>query len=159
EHRRFGDGLKIWRFALFAAFAFIIPSVTFAPLLGPEFPSLLGSLVGLVIVMTASARGFLMPAGVWDFPPRAGRNPRWTGSIEPKPDAVAGRRMSIVMAWTPYVIVASLLVLTRTVRPLTRFLTGLAIDVNNIFGTQVSESVQPFYLPGFIFIVACMCTY
>lgn len=159
EHRRFGDGLKIWRFALFAAFAFIIPSVTLAALLGPEFPSLLGSLIGLVIVMTASARGFLMPDDIWDFPARDRWSPRWMGNIEPAAAAMTDRRMSTVTAWTPYIIVAALLVLTRTVRPLTRFLTGLSIDVNNIFGTAVSESVQPFYLPGFIFIVTCAVTW
>jgi lactate permease len=159
EHRRFADGLHVWRFALFAAFAMIIPYIAVAVVLGPEFPSLLGGLIGLTIVMTASARGFLMPREIWDFPPRAHWNPRWTGSIEPDTRAIAGRRMGIVLAWLPYVIVAGLLVLTRTVTPLTTFLTGLSINVNNIFGTQVSESLQPFYLPGFIFILACLVTY
>jgi len=40
ENRSFADGLRIWRFALFAAFAMTIPYIIVANLLGPEFPAL-----------------------------------------------------------------------------------------------------------------------
>ncbi len=66
--RSAADGLKIWKFALFAAFAMTIPYVIIAHVLGPEFPSLLGSLVGLAIVVPAARHGFLIPRGEpWDF--------------------------------------------------------------------------------------------
>ncbi len=45
------DGLRVWRFALFAAFAMTIPYLLVAVLLGPEFPSILGGLIGLAIVI------------------------------------------------------------------------------------------------------------
>ncbi|GAA2565450.1 L-lactate permease [Pseudonocardia hydrocarbonoxydans] len=156
---RFVDGLKVWPFAIYAALAMTVPSVTVAALLGPEFPSLLGGLIGLALVMFTSSRGFLMPKETWDFPPRERWSDRWTGSLEADTSAVADRRMSISLAWSPYVIVAILLVLTRTVEPVKDFLSNLTIDVNEIFGTSISESLQPFYLPGFIFIVACLITY
>lgn len=156
---RFVDGLKVWPFAIYAALAMTVPSVTVAALLGPEFPSLLGGLLGLALVMFTSSRGFLMPKQTWDFPPRERWSDRWTGSLEADTSAVADRRMGISLAWSPYVIVALLLVLTRTVEPVKDFLSGLTIDVNEIFGTGISESLQPFYLPGFIFIVACLITY
>lgn len=156
---RFVDGLKVWPFAIYAALAMTVPSVTVAALLGPEFPSLLGGLIGLALVMFTSSRGFLMPKDTWDFPPRERWSDRWTGTLEADTSAVADRRMNISLAWSPYVIVAILLVLTRTVEPVTDFLTGITIDVNDIFGTSISESLQPFYLPGFIFIVACLITY
>jgi lactate permease len=156
---RFADGLRVWPFALYAAFAMTVPYVLVAAVLGPEFPSLLGGLIGLALVMFTSSRGFLMPAQTWEFPSRERWSDRWTGSLEADTTAVAGGRMSIWLAWSPYVIVAALLVLTRTVDPVTRFLTGITIDVDDIFGTAVSESLQPFYLPGFIFILACIATY
>ncbi|WP_300008390.1 L-lactate permease [Pseudonocardia sp.] len=156
---RFVDGLRVWPFAIYAALAMTIPSVTVAALLGPEFPSLLGGLIGLALVMFTSSRGFLMPAQTWDFPPRERWVDRWTGTLEPDTSTVAGTRMNIWLAWSPYVVVAVLLVLSRTVTPVTDFLTGITIDFDEIFGTGISESLQPVYLPGFVFVVACLATY
>lgn len=156
--KRFGDGLKVWKFALFSAFAMTIPYVAVAALLGPEFPALLGGAIGLMIVMFSASRGFLMPAQAWDFGPRESWDARWTGNITPAADQVT-RSMSLLRAWTPYVIVAGLLVLTRTIEPLKDFLNvTTAVTASNIFGTDISQAVQPFYLPGFILIVASTVT-
>ncbi len=160
EHKRFADGLKIWPFAIYASLAMTVPYVLVAAFLGPEFPSLLGGLIGLSLVMFTSSRGFLMPKEAWDFAPRSHWGSRWMGNIEPDEEvAVASRRMGIWMAWTPYVIVAGLLVLTRTVTPLTEALQSVAINWDNILGTEVSEGLLPLYLPGFVFLVACVATY
>jgi len=160
EHKRFADGLKVWKFALFAAFSMTVPYVIVAAVLGPEFPSLLGGAVGLVIVMFASSRGFLMPSEPWDFPPRTGWDARWSGNIEPLADDVASGRMSLMRAWSPYAIIAALLVFTRTVEPVTVFLSETAIvPIQNIFGTAISQDVQPLFLPGFFFIVTVLITY
>ncbi|WP_222194687.1 L-lactate permease [Modestobacter italicus] len=162
ERKRFADGLAIWPFALFAAFAMTIPSVTVAAVLGPEFPSLLGGLTGLVIVMFASSRGFLMPKKTWDFPARERWATNWMGSLSPEDEKdVAGPKMSIWLAWTPYVIVAALLVLSRTVDPVTEFLTTgwRVVNVDDIFGTGIAQALQVVYLPGFLFILTCLITY
>ncbi|RZU33671.1 L-lactate permease [Blastococcus saxobsidens] len=163
ERRRFADGLAIAPFALFAAFAMTVPYVLVAWLLGPEFPSLLGGLTGLIIVMFASSRGFLMPKQIWDFPPRHRWASNWMGSLHPEDEKdVAERRMNIWLAWTPYVVVAALLVLTRTVDPLTTFLRDgwRVLSVENIFGVQgISQALEYLYLPGFVFILTCLITY
>ncbi len=160
ERKRFADGLKVWKFALFAAFAMTVPYVLVAALLGPEFPSLLGGAIGLGIVMFTSSRGFLMPKDTWEFAPRASWDSRWMGSITPDEDDVSARRMSIWLAWTPYLLIAVLLVFTRVVTPVKTFLTdGTDIPIENILGTGISQTVQPFYLPGFVFIVVCVITY
>ena len=159
EHKRFADGLKVWPFAIYAAFAMTVPYVLVAMFLGPEFPSLFGGLIGLVVVMFTSSRGFLMPKETWDFPERSRWSDRWSGNIEADTD-VTGRTMSITRAWVPYVLVGAFLVITRTVEPLTNFLTTTtAIPVNDILGTGISQTVQPLYLPGFVFIVVCVITY
>ncbi len=161
ERKRFADGLSIWPFALFAAFAMTVPYVIVAAVLGPEFPSLLGGLIGLVIVMFASSRGFLMPTDVWDFPPRERWSPSWMGSLLPEDDDITQRKMSIWLAWTPYVVVGALLVMTRTVAPVKEFLTTgwRVVAVEDIFGTSIAQSLQPLYLPGFLFILTCLITY
>jgi lactate permease len=164
ERKRFADGLSIWPFALFAAFSMTIPYVIVAAVLGPEFPSLLGGLIGLAIVMFSASRGFLMPKDPWDFPPRERWSPRWMGSIVPEEEEhVAAEKMPMWLAWTPYVVVATLLVLTRVIDPVTTFLRDVeswrVIAVADIFGTTVSQNLEPFYLPGFLFIVTCVITY
>jgi lactate permease len=162
ERRRFADGLAVAPFALFAAFSMTIPYVLVAAVLGPEFPSLLGGLIGLSVVMFAASRGFLVPKKIWDFPPRARWARHWMGTLDVGEDEVAGRKMSIWLAWTPYLVVAVLLVLSRTVAPLTEFLTtGWRVyTAENILGVEgISQPLQFLYLPGFLFIVTCLLTY
>ncbi|MDR7301187.1 L-lactate permease [Haloactinomyces albus] len=158
ENRRFGEGLGVWRFALFAALAMTVPYLVVAAVLGPEFPALLGGLIGLTIVVTAARRGLFLPARPWEFPERQGWPARWTGNVEPDGD-VPGKLMHPARAWAPYLLVAALLVFTRTVPPVKEFLSGLTLDFENIFGTEVTESLQPFYIPGFVLLLASVATY
>jgi lactate permease len=114
KNKSFREGLRIWKFALFAAFSMTIPYLIVANVLGPEFPSLLGGLTGLAIVVTAAKNGFLMPKDqVWDFEDKSRWDPSWTGRLEMDDKAVPGRPMSLLRAWMPYLVVASLLVVTR----------------------------------------------
>ncbi|OQO92683.1 L-lactate permease [Saccharomonospora piscinae] len=156
--RRFADGLGIWKFALFAAVSMTVPYVLVAALLGPEFPALIGGLVGLAVVVAAARRGLFLPRTPWDFAPRERWQPGWMGAVKPDAD-VAERTMHPLRAWAPYLLVAVLLVLTRTIDPLTEFLTGLSLDFDAILGTGIDESLQPFYLPGFVLIVASVSAY
>ena len=162
ERRRFADGLAIAPFALFSAFAMTIPYVTVAAVLGPEFPSLLGGLIGLSVVMFAASRGFLVPEKIWDFPPRARWAKHWMGTLDIEEEEIAGRKMNIWLAWTPYVVVAVLLVLTRTIAPLTEFLRGgwRVYTAEGILGVEgINQALEFFYLPGFLFILTCLITY
>lgn len=165
QNRDFGEGLGVWKFALFSAFSMTIPYLIFAATLGPEFPALLGGLVGLFIVVFAAQRGFLMPEQPWDFGPRSEWEADWMGNISPEQLTTGRATMSTVRAWAPYLIVALLLVATRIPitaegNPLGNFLSGITIPWNNIFGTEISdESLALFYLPGFMFILAVLMTY
>ncbi|WP_019814554.1 L-lactate permease [Saccharomonospora saliphila] len=155
---RLADGLGVWKFALFAALSMTVPYVAVAALLGPEFPALLGGLIGLAIVVAAARRGVFLPREPWDFPPRANWESTWMGRVEPDSD-VAGRRMHPVRAWSPYLLVAVLLVLTRTIEPLSDALTGISLNFDGILGTGISESLEPLYLPGFILVLASVAAY
>ena len=79
-------GLEVVPFALFAGLAFTVPYAFTGVFLGPEFPSLLGGLVGLAIVTTAARSGFLVPKRTWDFADPKEWPSEWMGSVEMKLD-------------------------------------------------------------------------
>ncbi|GHD00189.1 L-lactate permease [Zhihengliuella salsuginis] len=154
--RRFRDGLAIWPFALYASLAMTVPSILTARFIGPEFPSLFGGLIGLALVMFTSSRGFLMPKETFEFGPRSTWGDSWMGSLEPAEAVDMSAHMSPLRAWAPYILMGTLLVATRVIPDLKGFLTGLAIPVEDILGTGISTSVQPFYLPGFVLILSAV---
>lgn len=157
--RRFRDGLAIWPFALYASLAMTVPYVLVARFLGPEFPSLFGGLIGLTLVMFTSSRGFLMPKDTFEFEPRASWPSRWMGTIEPAEATDVSTRMSLVRAWAPYILMGTLLVLSRIIAPVKEFLTGIAIEYENILGTEITAGIQPFYSPAFLLILASVFAY
>ena len=161
KNRSFGEGLKIWKFALFSAFAMTIPYVTVALVLGPEFPSLLGGLIGLGIVTMAAQKGFLLPEETWDFAPRSEWEKDWMGNVDPSKELSKLRpTIGLGLAWTPYLLVAIILVLTRIPAlglqgPMAAYQWAWA----DIFGTGITGSVQPLYLPGTMFLMVVVATY
>ncbi len=155
EKRSFSEALPAAPFAIFAGLVFTIPYALIANLVGPEFPSLISALVGLPVLVIAARKGFLIPKESWDFPPPAGWEPSWIGAAVMN-EAHRGKEMSIFKAWLPYLVVAFLLLLSRIWTPLKELLNGPALSINfdNLFGTTVSTSVQPLYLPGTMFLIA-----
>ena len=161
ERRSWREGLEVWPFALFAALAMTVPYLLAARLLGPEFPSLFGGLIGLTLVVSAARMGLLLPTGpAWEFAPKASWPDEWTGTVDMRDTAGANGSMSLISAWAPYVLVAALLLATRLqVLPLGAWMQAWTLRWPNIFGTAISSSVQPLYLPGTIFIVASLATF
>jgi lactate permease len=159
-NRSFAEGLQVWKFCVFAAFAMSLPYFLAAVFLGPEFPSLLGGLVGLAIVISAAKRGFLIPDEPWSFPEKADWQHEWSGEFEIRGEDVPDRNISMLSAWSPYVLVALLLVVTRIdALPFKGLMQGLAISIPGLFGTGIGVSVAPLYLPGSIFLIAVLFTY
>ncbi|WP_243298476.1 L-lactate permease [Bacillus litorisediminis] len=162
KNKSFTEGIKVWKFALFASFAMTIPYIIVANLLGPEFPSMLGGLIGLAIVVTAAKKGFLMPPKdeVWDFDEKSKWDPEWVGRLEIKDIAHKSGSMSMIRAWIPYVLVGLFLVLSRLeALPIMGWLQSWTVSFNEMFGTGITASFQPLYLPGTIFIVVSLITF
>lgn len=156
-NRSVRDGLAVWKFALFAAIAMTLPYLLVARFLGAEFPSIVGGLVGLAIVIPVARRGWLMPKGPpWDFAPVESWPSHWGRPVE----LISTNTSSAVswqLAWSPYLLVALLLVFTRLpALSINQILKSVAIPINDIWGTGISKSVQPVYSPGVAFVVvAC----
>ena len=126
-NRSWKEGLSIAPFALFAGACFVVPYMLAGVLLGPEFPSMIGAMVGLAIVVPAARRGFLIPKDTWDFPESSSGRIEWIGKLEIKLDDVSGKApMSTFMGWVPYVLLAIFLVASRTIEPLKSALTSFA---------------------------------
>ncbi|MGK0296921.1 MAG: lactate permease [Gammaproteobacteria bacterium] len=162
-NRSFVDGLRIWKFAIFAALSMTIPYVIVAHILGPEFPSILGSLIGLAIVVSAVKAGLFVPnkEDIWDFPDKADWEPEWTGSVEIKNNLESNKNMTMFSAWTPYLLIAVLLIITRIPElGVKGLLQSVSLSWSNIFNSSVGTGgIQPLYLPGTIFIVVSLATF
>jgi len=165
-NRSFADGFKVWKFAIFAALSMTIPYLIVATFLGPEFPSMFGGMIGLAIVVTAAKNGFLMPdeTDKWDFDAKENWEDEWSGSMQASDSASADKNsMGLIRAWSPYLFVAGLLVLTR-LRSINMeaFLRSdhplITWSWTEIFGSDISASFQPLWSPGTIFIIVSLIT-
>jgi lactate permease len=162
RNKSWGEGLAIAPFALFGGLAFVLPYAAAGVFLGPEFPSIIGALVGLAIVVPAAKMGFLLPKKTWDFADAKDWPVHWMGSIEIKLDQLTAKApMSVGLAWLPYLLLAGLLVLSRVnadVKAL--FSNNLVLSWKNILGeTGLSGSVEFLYLPGGIMVMVVLATF
>ena len=161
--RSAADGLKIWKFAVFSSLAMTIPYVIIANTLGPEFPSLIGSLIGLMIVVPAAKVRILLPEETWDFESSEHWDETWNGSLAVS-NLPPARPMSLLTAWFPYLLIASLLVLSRLSESFGNWLKVVSIPsdaelTQNVFGSIVSiDPIKPLYLPGSVFVLVCLIT-
>lgn len=146
------DGFAAWKFSVFGSVAFLVPYVGLAWLVGPEFPSLIGGLLGLGITVFAAKRGWFLPSSVWDFGPSETWDPEWTGGSERSRSLEFRPNMSQLMAWLPYALVGLILVLTRIPElGLKSSLASVTLPVEAILGYEnVSNSIAILYLPGVI---------
>ena len=160
KKRTWMDGKSIFPFALFSGLAFTVPYVLTGIFLGPEFPSLLGSLFGLALVTTAARKKFLLPADTWDFPDENEWEAGWQGKIKIDLNNETVSNIPTWLAWTPYVLVALFLVLTRLPSlPIGNALKTVSIGWSNILGTGISPSTTPLYLPGTLLFGVVLLTF
>jgi len=146
--KSFKEGLAIWKFAIFAGLAFTVPAWIINYLAGPEFPSVIGALIGMALVIPVARKGYLLPKTPWnDF----AENDNQEGvKIEAK------AQFSQIAAWTPYIIMAALLVLSRTVTPLKAWLSSFNISWTGLMGTELKASFATLYAPGAFFVAVCI---
>lgn len=157
RNRSWTEGLSILPFAIFAGLAFTVPYALTGMLLGPEFPSLIGGLVGLALVVTAARRGFLVPKNTWDFAPENEWPAEWLGSLKLDLKEAAGRPMSLLLAWLPYVALALLLVASRVSPEFKASLLSVSLAFTDLLGEKgVSASIEPLYLPGGLLVFCAL---
>ena len=159
ENRSFKEGLEIWPYAIFAGTCFVIPYVAVAILLSPEFPTLLGSLIGLLILIPLTKRGFLAPKKVWDFAGKDKWTSEWNSSITIS-ETLTDKKISLAKAWAPYAFIVLILVITRVnFFPFGAWLKSIKLSIPQMFGTTVTSELDFLNNPGvFPFLpIALLC--
>jgi lactate permease len=157
KNKSWTEGLDILPFAIFAGLAFTVPYALTGVFLGAEFPSLIGGLVSLAIVVTAAKKGFLVPKTKWDFESENKWPREWLGSLKIELKEENKKPMSLMLAWAPYVLLAVILVASRVSADFKGFLTDVSLSFSNILGeTGVSAAIQPLYLPGGILVFVAL---
>jgi lactate permease len=161
KNKSWTEGLSILPFSIMGGLAFTIPYMLTGIFLGPEFPSLIGALIGMPIMAVAATKGFLVPKDTWDFPPREEWEHDWVSKMEIKLDALTAKKpMMLTLAWIPYLLVAVILVLTRLGQlPLGGWLKSVKLLWTDILGTGINAAFEPLYLPGAILCFVVMITY
>lgn len=148
RNKSFKEGLAIWKFALFAGLAFTVPAWIINYVAGPEFPSVIGSLIGMALVIPVARKGYLLPKTPWnDFA---------ENDSQESEKITTTTKFSQIAAWTPYIIMAALLVLSRTVTPLKTWLSSFNISWTGLMGTELKASFATLYAPGAFFVVVCI---
>ncbi|QDZ39486.1 L-lactate permease [Euhalothece natronophila Z-M001] len=142
-----------WKFLLFAGAAFVVPYAITAILIGPEFPTLVGGMVGLLLVITTVRQGWFPIQRSWDFPEPSQWLESWS-SPDYEVEELRARSLPIWLAWLPYGLVAGLLLLSRLdFLPFKEILQGVSLDWEQVFGTEIEISSTPLYLPPTLFLV------
>ncbi|GAB3524094.1 L-lactate permease [Photobacterium alginatilyticum] len=157
KNKSWKEGLEILPFAIFAGLAFTVPYALTGVFLGPEFPSLIGGLVGLAIVVTAAKKGFLVPKNHWDFESEDKWPTEWLGSLKMDLTESEKKPMNMALAWAPYVLLAVVLVASRVSVDFKNFLKSVSLSFGDILGEAgISAAIQPLYLPGGILVFVAL---
>jgi lactate permease len=120
--------LEALPFAIFSGLIFVVPSLLFV-FFGQEFPSILGSLFGLIIIIFSVKMGFLVP--------------KEKLSLIEKESEEEATSMSPFKSFLPYIILISLLILGKII--LGKIGIPLSLGFKHTFS---------LFNPGFIFIIA-----
>ena len=160
SNKSWTEGLSIFKFCIFAALSFTIPYLLSGIFLGPEFPSIIGGFIGLIIVTFAANKKFLLPKDTWKFPTSSEWPDRWNGDFIIKEKVRNDKNICSLNAWTPYIFLAILLVLSRMNEKVKSILLSVKFEFNDILNElEINASFAGLYLPGGILILVCIITF
>ncbi|RVT45880.1 L-lactate permease [Rheinheimera sediminis] len=143
------SGLAIAPLAFLSGLCYSVPAFLVARYLGPEFPSLLGALSGLVLLTLLVRFGVAVPAQVWRCQPE---------NTDLAPDqSTELNKLHVFKAWGAYLLLATLLILSRLeLLPFKAALQSVEFKWSGIFGSTLSATMQPLYLPGTLFVLTLL---
>lgn len=174
ENKSWKEGLGAWKFALLGGFSYTISALIVVKTLGPEFPAIIGGLTGLIITVIAAKKGFLTPKTVWLFKTDFNHHSNTpdlvkitnfssisSSSLDYSADTKtkSQAKLSLAQAWSPYLLVALLLILSRLdFLPFKAWLTAFNLEFDSLLSTELSAQIVPFYLPGSFFLFVALIT-
>ena len=180
EERSLEPAFEVAPLCLFAGISFAIPYWFSAWFITAEFPSLIGSMVGVTLTVAMLRAGYFVPEEEWEFPERDSWADHWVGDIEPGGEElnIEGNDMSLFKAWSPYILLVILLVVTRAVDQISDVITdpelgvtfsipalgeftlGVVIVWSDIIGTGLTNDISFVNVPGFwLFLTAIIAIF
>ncbi len=149
---------EVFPFAIFSGLAFCVPYVLIAYFFGYEFPSLLAALIGLIITVFAAKKNFLIPKNQWDL---------GNSDVSDIKKEQSQKKMSLALAWMPYILIAVILVVTRIpalgIKGIinTNATFPFAVNLNNILGVDsLDYTLKWANIPGVLpFIPVAIITH
>ncbi|WP_125762545.1 L-lactate permease [Companilactobacillus hulinensis] len=146
---RLKEWLQFIPWTLFIGIFYSVMALMTATFVGYEFVSILAPFITIIVAIITIRTKFLLPKSSFTNP--------WTlkdstGQKEETSD------MSLLTAWSPYILVVLLLLLSRTIPALKSFMTSvLNLSWTNILGIKGLNSDWEFlYSPGTILTVAVL---
>ncbi|QLK85269.1 L-lactate permease [Staphylococcus sp. 17KM0847] len=139
--------LEILPWTLFIGAIYVVMAWVYALLTGPEFVSILTPLTVLIVAVYTARKGILVPTTIWQD--------ALTDDYDTTADTTQ-HDMSLLSAWSPYLIVVGLLLLTRVIEPVKDFTTAVFnLSWNEILGYEsISSSWELLYSPGTILLIS-----
>lgn len=147
----FGKGVKdsfaLLPWTLLIGIVYTGSALLYASVFGHEFVSILASLTGLIVATFTAKKGWLLPKIEWKL---ALRDDFQIPSEK--------SNMEIMTAWSPYIVVVILLLLTRIVPWLQEFtMTAIDLTWSNILGVEgITSEWELLYSPGTILTLAAI---
>ncbi len=119
-------------------------------LLGPELPNMASGFLALGAGILAVRRGFLLPKERWVFPERESWPKNWRAPSGPSSfREETEKRMPVLLAWGPYLLVVLILIMTRWGGlGISEWLQEQTLDLEHILGQDLSFSLRYLYNPG-----------
>lgn len=147
KNTRLKSWLSFLPWTLFIGICYSLIALVSAAIVGYEFVSILAPFITIIIAILTIKIKFLVPKASFSDP--------WTMK-ETKNTEEETSDMSLIKAWSPYIIVVVLLLLSRVIAPLKTFLTEfLNLSWKNIMGIKGLNSDWEFlYSPGTLLTVA-----
>ncbi len=139
------DFLTLVPWSLFIGITYSLFALLVSFTISYEFVAILAPFATIIIAIISIKLKFLLPKSVFEHP--------WTTSTQ---TVKSDNKMSLLTAWSPYIVVILMLLATRTINPLKNFLvTNVNLSWKNILGfSQINSDWEFLYSPGTLLTIA-----
>lgn len=147
DSQKFKDFLALVPWTIFIGLVYSLLALLVSFAVSYEFVSILAPFAAIIIAIITIKFKILLPKSITDNP--------WTTS---KQIVKSDNSMSLLTAWSPYIVVILMLLATRTIQPLKQFLTQtLNLSWKNILGfSQINSDWEFLYSPGTLLTIAVL---
>lgn len=137
-------------FAIYSSLAVSMPAFAAAYFIGPELPSVIGGLAGLVIIGVMARRHIALPRDSHDWAETPAEE-------EVEERDIVRQDTALIKSLSPYALLVLLLVLTRLpYLPLGEWLKSISVGTTSLLGAAIPYSIAPLYSAATILLVCAL---